>query len=267
MSGIEARTAAMSVAATGSKGRLRFWTTREERILREHFPAGGSAACRPLLPRRSDGAIYQHAQKLGLKAPAGEFSRQRWAPSEQIDALIRRTYQGEPRKGIVADCARIVGRPRWWVSKRAADLGLVAPRFKEPAWSEVEVEILMARPHLHPRTLARRLAKAGYSRTQTAIVVKLKRLGVTRADDSDHMTATGLAKLMGVDVKVVTRWIASGWLKARRRGTERTEAQGGDQWWVHRRDVRHFVVDNAAAVDLRKVDKFWFIDVLAGDRE
>lgn len=69
---------------------------------------------------------------------------------------------------------------------------------------------------------------------------------------------------MGVDAKVVTGWITKGWLKAQRRGTDRTEAQGGDQWWIHRRDVRTFIIQNAAAVDLRKiVDKEWFVDLLA----
>jgi hypothetical protein len=28
-------------------------------------------------------------------------------------------------------------------------------------------------------------------------------------------------------------------------------------------DIARFVVDNVAAVDIRKVDKFWFVDLLA----
>ena len=32
---------------TGSR---RMWTVREERVLRETYPAGGTAACLPLLP-------------------------------------------------------------------------------------------------------------------------------------------------------------------------------------------------------------------------
>ncbi|KKK66329.1 hypothetical protein LCGC14_2965200 [marine sediment metagenome] len=55
-----------------------------------------------------------------------------------------------------------------------------------------------------------------------------------------------------------------GWLKVDRRGTERTPVQGGDMWWIRYAEVRRFVVDNAVAVDIRKVDKFWFIDLLAG---
>jgi hypothetical protein len=41
-------------------------------------------------------------------------------------------------------------------------------------------------------------------------------------------------------------------------------ANGGDEYWIHRHDVRAFVVANVAAVDLRKVEKFWFVEMLAG---
>jgi hypothetical protein len=61
----------------------------------------------------------------------------------------------------------------------------------------------------------------------------------------------------------VTGWVNKGWLRAARRGTERTPQQGGDEHWIHMRDVRRFVIDNVAAVDFRKVDKFWLVDLLA----
>jgi hypothetical protein len=237
-----------------------FWTTREEKVLREHYPTGGVAACLPLLPRRSMGAIHQHAKVMDLNAPGNEFKRERWATSEAIDNVIRR-YWLKPYKGFRADCAHVVGRPGWWVSGRAAKLGLTAPRFKEPAWSEVELEIVGANAHRALSTIQRALARAGFTRTETAIAVKLKRMGPGSRIDLDHYTAHQLAKLMGVDGKTVTSWIARGLLKAGRRGTDRVAIQGGDHYWIHRRDIRAFVKDNAATVDLRKVDRFWFIDL------
>ncbi len=44
-----------------------YWSTSEERILRQHYPAGGSRACAPLLPRRSKRSIGKRAHLLGLK--------------------------------------------------------------------------------------------------------------------------------------------------------------------------------------------------------
>ena len=246
-------------------GARRFWTTREEKLLREHYPQSGVGGCLIHLPGRSAAAIYNHAASLGLQAPVTQkhdFRRQRWKSSEQIDAVIRRVYQRTPARGDIDDLAFTVGRPRWWVTKRATKLGLVTPRFKEPAWTDAEREIVHSNFHRSPKIIRAMLKRAGYERTETAITVMGKRLGATR-EDPLHLTARGLATLMGVDAKTVTGWIARGLLKASRRGTDRTSAQGGDQHWIRVRDVRAFIIDNAAAVDIRKVDKFWFIDLVA----
>lgn len=244
------------------EGARRFWTGREEKLLRQHYPAGGLNACLPVLAGRSASSIYQRAGQLGLRSPVAPAERQNWTGSEAIDAVIRRAYQTTPTKGDVQRLAKTVGRPRWWVSKRASALGLVTPRFKAPRWTEAENELIESMAHRNPATIRRALKARGYERTETAIIVQLKRLGATR-EDPDHFTGCGLASVMGVDAKTVSGWIVKGWLRAKRRGTERVTAQGGDEWWIHRRDVRSFIVENVAAVDLRKVDKFWFVDLLA----
>lgn len=239
------------------QGSRRFWTGREEKIMREIYPAGGVPACLPLLPGRSASSIYNRAGSMGLRRPGRQGrveDRQRWSTSEHIDALIRRTYAQDTSRNAIQRLARSVGRPRWWVSKRAMQLGLVTPRFRQPAWTEVETALIAEQAHRHPRTLQLLLARHGFRRTETAITVKLKRLGADRTDP-DHFTATALASVMGVDAKTVSAWIAKGWLRAARRGTDRVAAQGGDQWWIHRRDVRAFIVANTAAVDIRKVEK------------
>lgn len=251
-------------------GPRRFWTCREEKVLRDTYPDGGVKACLPLLPGRSASSIYQRAQQIGVRPrlKMGGAQRQRWSTTPQIDAVITRVYQSAPTKNAINRLAATLARPRWWVSKRAVKLGLVAPRFKEPPWTENEIEIAARNAHKHPDVIAHILAKSGYKRTPTAIVLRLKRCGrvMGRDADPDHYTASALAKLFGVDCKGVRTWIAKGWLKAKKRGTERTPEQGGDEWWVHRRDIRRFVIENTAVVDLRKVEKFWFVEMLAGDR-
>lgn len=245
-------------------GSRRFWTTTEEKLLRAHYPQGGVAACLPHLPGRTAASIYNHAASLGLRTPATDkpdFRRQRWTSSEPIDAAIRRVYQRDPTKGDIAALAIAVGRPRWWVTRRASRLGLITPRFKEAPWSDAEREIVHDHFHRPPSSIRKMLQRAGYQRTETAITVMGKRMGATREDPS-HVTANSLATLMGVDAKTVTRWIERGLLRARRRETKRSVAQGGDPHWIHLRDVRAFIADNAGVIDIRKVDKFWFIDLL-----
>ncbi len=250
-------------------GPRRFWTGREEKVLREQYAIGGVPGCVALLPGRSASSIYNRANLLELRSPATikrrGVPRERWSASEQTDAVIRNVYQRIQDKNDITNLAKTIGRPRWWVSKRAAKLGLISPRFKAPTWSATEIAIIGENGHLSAAAIRRRLLRAGFKRTETAILVKLKREGVGtgRDADPDHYTAGALSQLFGIDAKGVTAWIIKGWLKAKRRGTARTDQQGGDEWWVHRKDVRRFVIDNAAAVDVRKVEKSWFIDLLA----
>jgi hypothetical protein len=246
------------------EGGRRFWTMRELKVLDEAYPRGGLEACMPALPGRSASSIYQRAQARGLVSPRGAASppRNRWTTSDAIDGVIRRAYQRAPTRGDVARLAKTLGRPSWWVSKRAAALGLVAPRFKALPWSAEEIEIATERAHKSPLVIRRALAARGHVRSETAVIVQLKRLGAC-TEDPDHFTAGGLAKVMGVESKTVGLWIAKGLLKARRRGTDRVAAQGGDQWWISRRQVRAFIVEHVGAVDIRKCDKHWLVDLLA----
>jgi hypothetical protein len=242
-------------------GPRRFWTGRELKLMRENYPNGGVTACLAVLPGRTASSIYQRAAMLGLRVPGTDgkvHERQAWATSDAIDAIIRRTYQKAPSKNDVQACAATCGRPRWWISKRAAALGLVTPRFKQAPWSEPELELISDNAHKSPAALRKMLKAKGFNRTETAIIVKLKRLGADRTDPH-HLNANQLAGVMGVDRKTVSGWIAKGWLKATRREATATD----DFWWIHRKDIARFIVDNVVAIDIRKVDKFWFVDLLA----
>ena len=62
----------------------------------------------------------------------------------------------------------------------------------------------------------------------------------------------------------VLKWIQDRLLKAKKRGTKRTElhGEGGDIYYIKDKDIRQFIIENIEIIDLRKVDKFWFIDVM-----
>lgn len=103
-----------------------------------------------------------------------------------------------------------------------------------------------------------KLKAAGFSRSATAIHLKIKRM---RFKSGPWYTATSLASAFGVDSHQVTRWIHTGLLAARRRGSARTPQQGGDMWFITENDVIRFIRDNPAAYDLRKVSQSWFLDL------
>jgi len=69
-----------------------------------------------------------------------------------------------------------------------------------------------------------------------------------------------------VDSHKVTRWIGAGLLEAERRGTARTELQGGDTWLIFRAEVKEFVLRCPDEYDLGKVEKWWFLDLITDGR-
>ena len=129
----------------------------------------------------------------------------------------------EERPGIRL-LAKKVGMPHWALKKRARELGLA--RTKELPWSERELEILARYAWMSDERIRLKLKAAGYSRTVTGIHLKLKRMGFKH--DGSFYSANGLAQALGIDSHAVTRWIKSGHLKAKLRGTARTEQQNGD---------------------------------------
>ncbi len=229
--------------------------------MREHYrQPGGPDRCAALLPRRSKRAIYIQAIKLGL---AEKRPVKKWSTTPEIDADILDAY-AHPERGTVKDQLANMPRPYSWIKSRAMHLGCTFEVYrggKGPEWSAAELALLDKHATKHPKSIAKIFAANGYHRTPTAIGVKRKRLRIDTVD-IDHYTAHGLAQEFNCDIKTVVRWIDKGWLKASRRGTERKLVQGGDMWWIKRRDVRQFVVDHVGAVDFRKVDKVWLVDLL-----
>jgi hypothetical protein len=193
-------------------------------------------------------------------------SKLKYPPTPEIDAEIRQVYQ-RPHNwdGAVASLAKRVRRPRWWISRRAVDLGLVLAHKKEPNWSDAELRILRQHARFAPGEIQRRLKARGFHRSLTGIVLKRKRLQLT-SSHLDGYSATGLAACMGIDGHAVTTWIERGWLTARGRGTARTPQQGGDSFWIEPRDVRRFVLEYLEIIDLAKVDKTWFVDLVTSGR-
>jgi len=174
--------------------------------------------------------------------------------------LIKKVYQTSSGNGEVKALAKYLKLPRWKVSRYAIQQGWIARQKKEPPWSEDELTILERNAHLSPEVLQLRLKQRGYSRTTTGIVLKRKRLRLLSS--LDGQSACSLAECLGVDVHVITRAINDGRLKAQRRGMARKAVQGGDIYYIRDKQVRDYIINNVHEIDIRKVDKLWFVDVL-----
>ena len=188
-------------------------------------------------------------------------SRRKYVFTDQIDRLIRESYQNrrdEKTRLNIRPLAKKVGMPHWALKKRARELGLA--RTKELPWSEPELAILSRYAWMSDERIRLKLKAAGYARTVTAIHLKLKRMRFKH--DGSFYSANGLARALGIDSHAVTRWIRSGHLKAKLRGTARTERQNGDIYLIHEKDVRRFILEHPTDIDLRKVDQLWFLDLI-----
>lgn len=188
--------------------------------------------------------------------------KRKYVFTDQVDQRIREIYLLHPdaktRPGIRL-LAKQSGIPHWALKRRARELGLA--RTKEKPWSEPELAILAKYAWMSDERLRLKLKAAGYTRTVTGIHLKLRRMRFK--EGGDFYSASGLAQALGIDNHAVSRWIEKGHLKARMRGSARTAQQGGDIYLIHEKDVRRFILQHPASIDLRKVDQVWFIDVLA----
>jgi hypothetical protein len=182
-----------------------------------------------------------------------------------IDDLIRlayRQYRIYGNRQAIGHCARKVEIPSWKIRRRALDLGLT--RTKEPLWSDAEVAELERWGHLTDAVIQRKLKAAGFSRTIAGIHLKLKRLRIRQ--NLDGYSAYSLSEAFGVDSHKVGLWIRRKMLRATSRGTDRTEAQGGDSYWITHDAVREFVYRHPDEIDLASVEKLWFLDLVSAGR-
>jgi Homeodomain-like domain len=188
----------------------------------------------------------------------------KWIITPDMHEQIRTAYQGPTGSGEIKALAKKLGLPRWKLTRYATEHGWIARTKKEPDWSERELRMLETTAHRSPATIRRYLARVGFHRSELAIVLKRKRMRFLK--NLHGHSARDVARCLGIDDHTVTRWISLGYLKAMRRGTERTREQGGDHYFIRDQWIRKFVIEYLSEIDFRKLDKYWLVDILVGDQ-
>jgi hypothetical protein len=240
----------------------RFWTDDELAIIKANYGRkGGPDICRRLLPHRTRLSIFHASQKLGVHAIAHGAARRKIAMTPALEETIRERWPGLTAKGAVTAFAEELGMPKHTLLRHATRFGLTHQQRKEPPWSDAENALMTKVPLHSPEKAAQIFREHGFNRTATAIVVRAKRLNLSRRY-KETLSATAVAKILGLDNKTVTVWCIQGLLKASKRPTRRLPQQGGDPWSIERADLRQFVIDQLASIDIRKVDKVEFVDLL-----
>ena len=181
----------------------------------------------------------------------------------ELEEALRKVYETRERlsQGL-RRLSRETGWPAHAFRKRAQEMGIA--RVKEKPWSPAELALLEQHGWKCPGRLREILRRAGYVRSETSIAIKRKRLRLVQ--NAPGYSANALAGMLGVDSHKVTRWIAFGWLKAERRGTERTKAQGGDSWFIGEAAVRKFVLAHPLEISPGRADWLWLLDLVTGGK-
>lgn len=202
------------------------------------------------------------AWPLDYEAPRDTKRPCKWQPiTPELHEKIKRLYMTRQRRsGQIREFADKHGLPRWKISKYATEHGFIEKQKKEPNWTDAETRILERHCHHSPHVVQRHLKRAGFSRSVTGIVLKRKRMRLLQ--NLDGQSARSLARCLGTEEHFVTRAITCGQLRAERRELNRTEKQGGNPFLIKDSDVYDFIVNNLHLIDLRQVDKYWFVDLL-----
>lgn len=168
----------------------------------------------------------------------------------------------EKGKGVKAFAAEL-GWPHHVLVKHASQMGIA--RIKEKPWNKEEVAALKELGHFSPPHIWRQFKLRGFKRTEASIAQMRKNLHSLKS--APWYSGNALSTLMGVDQHMVlTNWIPKG-LQFIFKGTLRNRSpkqNSGDTRLYHTCEIRRFFIAHPEEIDLLKVDKYWFLEMITG---
>lgn len=194
----------------------------------------------------------------------------------QDDDLIRQCFQA--KQGEVDNVLRqcLPHHTTDALFRRAAELGLVKYR-QHTRWTQAEIDMLESVAHRCVRHIQKRLDRVsppGVRRTRCAILGYITKNRVrTNLDGLNH---TELADALGVTRDTLHRYREDGLIYGRRKESQNPIARHNtsaakaktfhdhQQWYYTNANIRRFIAQNPAILDLGRVAKEWFIDLLLG---
>lgn len=186
--------------------------------------------------------------------------------TNEIDLQIRELYLNKVRLNKknspcpVKMFANKVGMPAWKITKRASELGVIPITGSGAYWSKREIEILEESSDKSNITIQRRLRVEGFKRSTSAIISKFKKMSILR--NRDGYSASSLAECFGVATRTVISKIKSGKIKAGHFSSKKAEHNIGNSYFITDKEIRKFIIEYIDEIDIRKVDKFWFVSLL-----
>jgi hypothetical protein len=256
--------------------KLREWTPRELKRLHELAESGAADELvqqtlkQEFRVQRTIRSIKTKRQKLGLvfsrEDASAYFSqtRRKYWPTQEIDEAIREVYGASKGAGALKLLQERLGWPSAPIIRRVRELGLSTPRGDGMPWSDAEEALLVEVGYQSVQAIQVHLAKRlGVHRTLSAIQMKLQRGRVRQS--LGGMNLAQLADALGVAKKTVDRWLAAGHIRAILRFPE-LQAVNRHVWFFPNQEIRRFILAHLESIDLCRVEKFWFVDLLTNGK-
>lgn len=201
-------------------------------------------------------AILIEAGKKG-----GSAHKHKWKDDERD--IVRREYNGTNQKSqqIANKLSYITGDKvtLFAVKGQAAKMGIMQD--KSPSWTDKEKEILTEMIYQYsPITIAKRL-----HRSLNAVIVKSKRLGLSRRFRDGWFTKKDICEILGVDHHRIQRYIDDGSLIASYHTEVKPQKNGGACWHIQIGDLVDFIKKNVGDFQGRNVDLTIIVWLLKGD--
>ena len=197
--------------------------------------------------------------EYGIKG--GNSHKHKWTDEERD--IVRRDYDGHNHTAhlIALKLSYITGDRITFnaVKGQAAKMGIL--RNKSPDWTDKETELLQEMiTQYSPMKIAKRL-----HRSLNAVVVKSKRLGLSRRFRDGWYTKRDVAEMLGVDHKKIQKYIDSGHLKAHYHTGVKPKKNGGACWHIKQEDLIRFIVNNVGDFHGRNVDLTTIVWLITGN--
>jgi len=190
------------------------------------------------------------AGKRGGSAP-----RHNWTDEER--EIVRRDYRHT--HACRREIASKLGVTENAVAGQIARMG-IGKRSDRRYWIDREDEILIRdATRYSPRQIARRL-----HRSINSVVVRMKRLKLSRRVRDGWYTKRDACEILGVDHKRVQRWIDNGMLKAHYHNGSKPQQNGSACWHIWESDLARFIRHYPQDLNGRNVDLIQVVDILVG---
>lgn len=237
----------------------RFWTKKEEDLLRRCY-SNNQDVVEALAKRtgRTQKAIQLRAYAHGLTTDQGRAPNaepHEWS-QEEID-ILRREYQGT--SASKEEIAKALGLTPAQIHYQVQRLGLAKTNDRR-RWTKEEDERLK---DLMGRTSPTKIAKL-MNRTVNSIVVRSKRLNISRRDREGWYTKMEVCQILGKDHRWVQTRIDCGTLKAAYHMGKEPQGPGGAMWHINEKDLKDFITRYCHELNGRNVDLIQIVQILVG---